>query len=143
MSETDYDNVKDVRIPHEAEHADATDAQMRRTSDHAAIEDVEDLATHEAIAEVEDLPTYEAIGTVGTASETYDDAEANAAVDAINAAVAALVDNDTTTQTLVEAVNAIASALSAAEAKIATLVDTVNELTDVDRDAELVPTEEA
>jgi hypothetical protein len=32
--------IHDTNIPHEQAHADATDAQMRRTSDHAAIADV-------------------------------------------------------------------------------------------------------
>lgn len=40
MSEPDYDNVRDVNITHEEAHAGATDAHMRRTSDHAAIADL-------------------------------------------------------------------------------------------------------
>jgi len=32
--------LHDENIPHEQAHADATDAQMRRTSDHAAIPDL-------------------------------------------------------------------------------------------------------
>ena len=32
--------LQDEHVPHEQEHADATDAQMRRTSDHASIQDL-------------------------------------------------------------------------------------------------------
>jgi hypothetical protein len=40
MAEEDYSGVGDTHEPHEAEAAEATDAQMRRTSDHAAIADL-------------------------------------------------------------------------------------------------------
>lgn len=40
MSEPDYSNVEDVSVPHEGAHAAATDAQLARTSDHAAIADL-------------------------------------------------------------------------------------------------------
>jgi len=33
-------NIPDENVPHEAQHAKATDAQMARTSDHAAIPDL-------------------------------------------------------------------------------------------------------
>jgi len=33
-------NIPDENVPHEAAHAKATDAQMARTSDHAAIPDL-------------------------------------------------------------------------------------------------------
>lgn len=33
-------NIRDEHVPHEGAQASATDAQMRRTSDHAAIGDV-------------------------------------------------------------------------------------------------------
>jgi len=33
-------DIPDVNVPHEQAHADATDAQMARTSDHAAIADL-------------------------------------------------------------------------------------------------------
>lgn len=33
-------NIPDENVPHEQAHADATDAQMARTSDHAAIPDL-------------------------------------------------------------------------------------------------------
>lgn len=39
MSEPDYSGVGDTNIPHEAEVDKAVDAQMRRTSTHAAIAD--------------------------------------------------------------------------------------------------------
>jgi hypothetical protein len=32
--------IQDEHVPHEAEHAKATDAQLARTSDHAAIPDL-------------------------------------------------------------------------------------------------------
>lgn len=33
-------DIPDVNVPHEGAQAEATDAQMRRTSDHAAIADL-------------------------------------------------------------------------------------------------------
>ena len=33
-------DLDDINVPHEQSHANATDAQMRRTSDHAAIDDL-------------------------------------------------------------------------------------------------------
>ena len=40
MSEPDYSGVQDTHVPHEAEVDEAVDAQMARTSDHAAIADL-------------------------------------------------------------------------------------------------------
>ena len=40
MTEPDYSGVQDTHVPHEGAEAEATDAQMRRTSDHAAIADL-------------------------------------------------------------------------------------------------------
>lgn len=37
MSEPDYSGVQDTHVTHEAETAEAVDAQMRRTSDNATI----------------------------------------------------------------------------------------------------------
>jgi hypothetical protein len=37
MSEPDYSNVEDTHVPHEGAVAEAIDAQMERTSTHAAI----------------------------------------------------------------------------------------------------------
>lgn len=46
--EPDYSGVGDTHVPHEAEQAEATDAQMRRTSTHAAIADVTATAISDA-----------------------------------------------------------------------------------------------
>ncbi len=59
-------NIPDENVPHEAAHAAATDAQMARTSDHAAIADLtvpasatyvqaEATATRTAINEILDV----------------------------------------------------------------------------------------
>lgn len=40
MSEPDYSGVQDVHVPHEAEVDEAIDAQMERTSTHAAVADL-------------------------------------------------------------------------------------------------------
>jgi hypothetical protein len=48
MSTPDYSGVGDTHVAHEAEEAAATDAQMRRTSDHAAIADVTATAISDA-----------------------------------------------------------------------------------------------
>lgn len=40
MTEPDYSGVKDTNVDHEAAAAEATDDQMERTSDHAAIADL-------------------------------------------------------------------------------------------------------
>lgn len=48
MSEQSYEGVEDTHVPHEAEQAQATDAQMRRTSDNAAIAAVTSTAISDA-----------------------------------------------------------------------------------------------
>lgn len=78
MSEPDYSNVQDVNVPHEAEVAEAIDAQMRRTSDNAAIPAVTATA-------IDDAPEV---------GGTYAQAEVNAVRDqlvAVNARLAATV----------------------------------------------------
>ena len=57
MSEPDYSNVADVHVPHEAETAEAVDAQMRRTSTHAAIADPASPGSSYVQAEVVALRT--------------------------------------------------------------------------------------
>jgi len=76
MSEPEYE-IQDTHVPHEAEVAEAVDAQMRRTSTQAHIADVAVLAA-----------TTPAVSTVGGAGGTYAEAEADAAVVAINALIA-------------------------------------------------------
>lgn len=52
MSTPDYSDVEDTSVPHEAEHAEATDAQMRRTSDHGPIADLPaSPAAYDAVAD--------------------------------------------------------------------------------------------
>jgi hypothetical protein len=48
METPDYSGVGDTHVSHEAEAAAATDAQMRRTSTHAAIADVTATAISDA-----------------------------------------------------------------------------------------------
>lgn len=77
MSEPDY-NFQDTHVPHEAEVAEAVDAQMRRTSDNAAIAAV----------------TATAIPDAASAGGTYVQAEINAIRDevvALNARLALTV----------------------------------------------------
>ena len=71
MSEPEYE-IQDTHVPHEAEVAEAVDAQMRRTS----------AKTH--IADVAVLVAQTAITPVASASVGYVQGEANAAVTAIN-----------------------------------------------------------
>lgn len=68
MTTPDYSGVGDTHVPHEAETDEAIDAQMRRTSDAAAIADVADV------------------------SASYTQAEVQAIVDALNGALAVLRD---------------------------------------------------
>lgn len=67
MTEPSYP-IQDTHVPHEAEVAEAVDAQMRRTSTHADIE------------------------PLGVPSSTYVEAEAVAAAATINKILAVLVD---------------------------------------------------
>lgn len=76
MSEPDYSNVQDVNVPQEASHAEAIDAQMRRTSDNAAITSV----------------TATAINDAAQVGATYDQAEVNAVRDQLVAVNARLAD---------------------------------------------------
>ena len=48
MSEPDYSNVQDTHVPHEADAAEATDAQLRRTSDNPTIAAVTATAISDA-----------------------------------------------------------------------------------------------
>lgn len=75
MSEPDYSNVQDVHVPHEAEVAEAIDAQMARTSSEAHVADVAVLTPAATIT------------PVASAGSTYSEAEADAAVTAINALI--------------------------------------------------------
>jgi BarA-like signal transduction histidine kinase len=54
--------IEDENVPHEAEHAAATDAQMRRTSDHAAIADL--AAPSAAYVEAEQIAQTNAINAI-------------------------------------------------------------------------------
>jgi len=54
--------LDDINIPHEQAHADATDAQMARTSDHAAIADL--AAPSAAYVEAEALAARNKINEI-------------------------------------------------------------------------------
>lgn len=78
MSEPDYSGVQDTHVPHEGKVDEAIDAQMERTSTHAAIPDV----------------TATAITDAGSPGATYVQAEAVAVrteVVALNARLALTV----------------------------------------------------
>lgn len=106
MSEPDYSSVQDTHVPHEAEVAEAIDDQMERTSDHAAVADVAVLVAQTTIE------------PVASASAAYVEAEADAAVAAINFLI---------TQG------------AATEENVISLDAKVNEILDVLRDAGLLP----
>jgi len=55
-------DLDDINVPHEGAHADATDAQMRRTSDHAAIADL--AAPSAAYVEAEALAARDKINEI-------------------------------------------------------------------------------
>ena len=101
-----YENVDDTNIPNEAAHAEAIDAHMARTS------------TQAAVANVAVLSAATEITPVASAGATYDEAEADAAVAAINLLI---------TQG------------AATEANVISLDAKVNAILGVLRDAELIP----
>lgn len=71
--------IADEHIPHEAETVEAMKAEARRTSSHAAIDDVDSA-----------LPS-----SLASASAAYDEAEADLSVAAVNALLAAVAELQT------------------------------------------------
>jgi hypothetical protein len=57
-------NIPDEHIPHEQEHADATDAQMARTSDHAAIPDLSPAAASGTYVQAEATATRNKVNEI-------------------------------------------------------------------------------
>jgi len=102
MSEPEYE-IQDTHVPHEAEVAEAVDAQMRRTS----------AETH--LADVAVLVAQTAITPVGSSSVGYIQGEANARVTAINFLITQCAATEANVISLDTKVNAILDILEDAE----------------------------
>jgi hypothetical protein len=102
MSDEQYPYVHDTHVPHEAETAEAIDAQLRRTSDHASIADI-------------DILDADAIEDAGTVGGTYSQSEVAALRTELVAVNAALADAQAKIDELIGAFNEALAVLRDAE----------------------------
>jgi hypothetical protein len=140
MSEPDYSNVRDVHVPHEEEHAEATDAHMRRTSDDPAIANVAVIAATSAITPVSVLTPVTAISPVAAPSAGYVEGEALAARNAINFLITQGAATEGNVVSLDAKVNSLITQAAATEANVISLDAKLNLILNLLREAELLPT---